>query len=355
MGWKDKVSYHWFLQHGPQVGYIRVRFYESSESVADSGVTIDTTMHGGQLGIFCFFQENIIWSNLKYCCNDTISKTSKSLKPRFLTAWIIKPRKQSDAVLAPEAIVHQPQPRTAGRRCPSDPALGACLGERAGGVPVAGVPGLSVAGVLEHMEIELLLGVLLLGALLCQALAPSHRVLGVLAGQQVHHPRQGCCRHYRLLWVSFPQAEGQPPGPFDEHTPELTWLPGDHRCKLPRPHYRESGLPQQGHGPAPNAPALARGQAGAAPLPTACSPHADPAWTPHFNRSPQRSTDASRASRSPENHALPPLNATLLLTLGHLSILGPLRDQLWTLNQHVEQLRGAFCKCRWQWVLLGAA
>uniref|UniRef100_A0A8C0R8L4 Thrombospondin 4 n=1 Tax=Canis lupus dingo TaxID=286419 RepID=A0A8C0R8L4_CANLU len=72
VGWKDKVSYRWFLQHRPQVGYIRVRFYEGSELVADSGVTIDTTMRGGRLGVFCFSQENIIWSNLKYRCNDTI-------------------------------------------------------------------------------------------------------------------------------------------------------------------------------------------------------------------------------------------------------------------------------------------
>uniref|UniRef100_A0A452SCY4 Thrombospondin 4 n=1 Tax=Ursus americanus TaxID=9643 RepID=A0A452SCY4_URSAM len=72
VGWKDKVSYRWFLQHRPQVGYIRVRFYEGSDLVADSGVTIDTTMRGGRLGVFCFSQENIIWSNLKYRCNDTI-------------------------------------------------------------------------------------------------------------------------------------------------------------------------------------------------------------------------------------------------------------------------------------------
>lgn len=47
----------------------RVRFYEGSDLVADSGVTIDTTMRGGRLGVFCFSQENIIWSNLKYRCN----------------------------------------------------------------------------------------------------------------------------------------------------------------------------------------------------------------------------------------------------------------------------------------------
>ncbi|KAJ3604084.1 hypothetical protein NHX12_028825 [Muraenolepis orangiensis] len=71
-GWKDKVSYRWYLQHRPQVGYIRVRFFEGSTLVADSGPTIDTSMRGGRLGVFCFSQENIIWSNLKYRCNDTI-------------------------------------------------------------------------------------------------------------------------------------------------------------------------------------------------------------------------------------------------------------------------------------------
>ncbi|XP_025066099.1 cartilage oligomeric matrix protein [Alligator sinensis] len=72
VGWKDKTSYRWFLQHRPQVGYIRARFYEGPEMVADTGVVLDTTMRGGRLGVFCFSQENIIWSNLRYRCNDTI-------------------------------------------------------------------------------------------------------------------------------------------------------------------------------------------------------------------------------------------------------------------------------------------
>ncbi|KAM6965183.1 thrombospondin-4a [Aplochiton taeniatus] len=72
VGWKDKTSYRWYLQHRPQVGYIRVRFYEGPILVADSGVRIDNTMRGGRLGVFCFSQENIIWAHLKYRCNDTI-------------------------------------------------------------------------------------------------------------------------------------------------------------------------------------------------------------------------------------------------------------------------------------------
>ncbi|XP_036411081.1 thrombospondin-3a-like [Megalops cyprinoides] len=72
VGWKDKTSYRWHLSHRPQVGYIRVKLYEGPGLVADSGVVIDTTMRGGRLGVFCFSQENIIWSNLRYRCNDTV-------------------------------------------------------------------------------------------------------------------------------------------------------------------------------------------------------------------------------------------------------------------------------------------
>uniref|UniRef100_A0A8C1MS31 Thrombospondin 4a n=1 Tax=Cyprinus carpio TaxID=7962 RepID=A0A8C1MS31_CYPCA len=73
VGWKDKVSYRWNLKHRPQVGYIRVKFYEGTDLVADSGVIIDTSMRGGRLGVFCFSQENIIWSNLRYRCNGECS------------------------------------------------------------------------------------------------------------------------------------------------------------------------------------------------------------------------------------------------------------------------------------------
>uniref|UniRef100_A0A673CTA9 Thrombospondin-4-B n=1 Tax=Sphaeramia orbicularis TaxID=375764 RepID=A0A673CTA9_9TELE len=85
VGWKDKVSYRWYLQHRPQVGYIRARFYEGTELVADSGVTIDTTMRGGRLGVFCFSQENIIWSNLKYRCNG--KETTAFLETRHIRVY----------------------------------------------------------------------------------------------------------------------------------------------------------------------------------------------------------------------------------------------------------------------------
>lgn len=83
VGWRDKTSYRWQLLHRPQVGYIRVRLFEGPQLVADSGVIIDTTMRGGRLGVFCFSQENIIWSNLQYRCNDTIPADFEPFR-RFL-------------------------------------------------------------------------------------------------------------------------------------------------------------------------------------------------------------------------------------------------------------------------------
>ncbi|KTG38104.1 hypothetical protein cypCar_00004201 [Cyprinus carpio] len=80
VGWKDKTSYRWFLQHRPQEGYIRVRFYEGQQMVADTGIIIDTTMRGGRLGVFCFSQENIIWANLRYRCNDTIPEDFETFR-----------------------------------------------------------------------------------------------------------------------------------------------------------------------------------------------------------------------------------------------------------------------------------
>ncbi|XP_077382007.1 thrombospondin-3a [Festucalex cinctus] len=72
VGWKDKTSYRWQLSHRPHVGYIRLRLFEGADMVADSGVLIDDTLRGGRLGVICFSQENIIWSNLRYRCNDTL-------------------------------------------------------------------------------------------------------------------------------------------------------------------------------------------------------------------------------------------------------------------------------------------
>uniref|UniRef100_A0AAQ4Q976 TSP C-terminal domain-containing protein n=1 Tax=Gasterosteus aculeatus aculeatus TaxID=481459 RepID=A0AAQ4Q976_GASAC len=84
VGWKDKTSYRWHLSHRPQVGYIRVRLFEGTEMVADSGVVVDTSMRGGRLGVFCFSQENIIWSNLRYRCNDTVPEDFQTHRKQFM-------------------------------------------------------------------------------------------------------------------------------------------------------------------------------------------------------------------------------------------------------------------------------
>lgn len=68
-GWREKTAYRWLLLHRPKIGLIRLRIFEGEKMVADSGNIYDTTLKGGRLGVFCFSQEMIIWSDLVYRCN----------------------------------------------------------------------------------------------------------------------------------------------------------------------------------------------------------------------------------------------------------------------------------------------
>uniref|UniRef100_A0A8C9C472 Undifferentiated embryonic cell transcription factor 1 n=1 Tax=Phocoena sinus TaxID=42100 RepID=A0A8C9C472_PHOSS len=254
-------------------------------------------------------------------------------------------------------------------------------------------------------ETELLLGTLLQPAvwraLLLdrrQALPTYRRVSAALARQQVRRTPAQCRRRYKFLKDKVRDAHGQPPGPFDAQIRQLMGLLGDSGRRRGRRRSPGPGRPPRGRrgGRASRDHPLC--VPGAPPLPAAREPDADPAWTLRFSPSPPKSADAPRAPGSPtavstftpapgrpedpepfrapasppppppsspgptredpnsppgrpEDHvppqpAPPSLNAALLQTLGHLgdivSILGPLRDQLLTLNQHVEQLRGSF-------------
>jgi len=72
VGWREKVAYRWLLLHRPKIGLIRLRIFEGENMVADSGNIFDGTLKGGRLGVFCFSQEMIIWSDLVYRCNDHV-------------------------------------------------------------------------------------------------------------------------------------------------------------------------------------------------------------------------------------------------------------------------------------------
>ncbi|KAH1000765.1 hypothetical protein HUJ04_013058 [Dendroctonus ponderosae] len=69
VGWKEKTAYRWFLIHRPLIGLIRFKIFEGEQMIADSGNIFDSTLAGGRLGVLCFSQEKIIWSDLVYRCN----------------------------------------------------------------------------------------------------------------------------------------------------------------------------------------------------------------------------------------------------------------------------------------------
>ncbi|CAG9854356.1 unnamed protein product [Phyllotreta striolata] len=84
IGWKERVSYRWFLIHRPHIGLIRLKIFDGDQMVADSGNIFDTTHSGGRLGVLCFSQEMIIWSDLVYRCNDNLREEIwRELSPRL--------------------------------------------------------------------------------------------------------------------------------------------------------------------------------------------------------------------------------------------------------------------------------
>ncbi|KAF5914540.1 undifferentiated embryonic cell transcription factor 1 [Diceros bicornis minor] len=314
---------------------------------------------------------------------------------------LLRPRRPPPpAPLAPPSPASRdPEPRPVGEAPGTPPGRPASPGALAApaspGSPVS--PGSAQRTPWSAHETELLLGTLLQPAvwraLLLdrrRALPTYRRVSAALARQQVRRTPAQCRRRYKFLKDKLRDAHGQPPGPFDAQIRQLMGLLGDDGRRRGR---RRSPGPRRGRRPAPGAP-FAPAEPDAPPLLAARDPDADPAWTLRFSRFSPKSGDAPRAPGSPtalstfppapgrpEDHAPfrapvtpspppdsawedadsppgcpedhtppqpapPSLNAALLQTLGHLgdivAILGPLRDQLLTLNQHVEQLRGSF-------------
>ncbi|KAI8515759.1 hypothetical protein Bbelb_065720 [Branchiostoma belcheri] len=73
VGWSYNTAYRWELKHRVDVGLIRFRLYSGSLLVVDSGDVLDASLRGGRLGVYCYSQENVIWSDLVTKCDGSPS------------------------------------------------------------------------------------------------------------------------------------------------------------------------------------------------------------------------------------------------------------------------------------------
>ncbi|XP_035664470.1 cartilage oligomeric matrix protein-like [Branchiostoma floridae] len=69
--WRYSTAYRWELKHRVDIGLIRFHLYEGSHLVVDSGDIQDASLRGGRLGVYCYSQEKVIWSDLVTKCDDT--------------------------------------------------------------------------------------------------------------------------------------------------------------------------------------------------------------------------------------------------------------------------------------------
>lgn len=102
VGWKERTAYRWLLLHRPKIGLIRLRIFDGENMVADSGNIYDNTLKGGRLGVFCFSQEMIIWSDLVYRCNGELAAKTFLVSLTYVTFF-------ADNV--PETIYRELPPR----------------------------------------------------------------------------------------------------------------------------------------------------------------------------------------------------------------------------------------------------
>lgn len=84
IGWSPNVAYRWLLHHRPGIGTMRFYLYKGDYQVTDSGNIYDDTLKGGRLGLFCFSQEKIIWSNIKYTCSGMFSSVMAAVNAYFM-------------------------------------------------------------------------------------------------------------------------------------------------------------------------------------------------------------------------------------------------------------------------------
>ncbi|XP_076356143.1 cartilage oligomeric matrix protein-like [Tachypleus tridentatus] len=99
VGWREKTAYRWLLLHRPKIGLIRLRIFEGASMVADSGNVFDNTLKGGRLGVFCFSQEALIWSDLVYRCNEAVpSSVYYELPPHLQVEVEIDTTKPSEII-----------------------------------------------------------------------------------------------------------------------------------------------------------------------------------------------------------------------------------------------------------------
>ena len=72
VGWEFNTSYRWKLLHRPRIGLIHLTIYQGATQIVYSDNVYDSTLKGGQLGVYCFSQEKVVWSNLIYRCNSKV-------------------------------------------------------------------------------------------------------------------------------------------------------------------------------------------------------------------------------------------------------------------------------------------